>query len=80
MSFEVADLDPAKMEIIQPEDEPLPAETFLDVAHKLMSKVDYDGAVLIIDSISSLLPAKELDGDFTPGRAGLPKILSIFTK
>ena len=80
MNFEVADLDPAKMEIIQPEDEPLPAETFLDVAHKLMSNVDYDGAVLIIDSISSLLPAKELDGDFTPGRAGLPKILSIFTK
>ena len=80
MNFEVADLDPAKMEIIQPEDEPLPAETFLDVAHKLMSNTDYDGAVLIIDSISSLLPAKELDGDFTPGRAGLPKILSIFTK
>jgi len=80
MNFEVADLDPAKMEIIQPEDEPLPAETFLDVAHKLMSNTDYYGAILIIDSISSLLPAKELDGDFKPGRAGLPKILSIFTK
>ena len=26
------------------------------------------------------MPAKELDGDMTPGRAGLPKILSIFTK
>ena len=80
MNFEVADLDPEKMKIIQPEDQPLSAEIFLDVAHKLMSHPDYYGAILIIDSISSLLPAKELDGDFTPGRAGLPKILSIFTK
>ena len=80
MNFEVADLDPEKMKIIHPEDKPLPAEDFLDVAHKLMSHPDYHGAVLIIDSISSLMPAKELDGDMTPGRAGLPKILSIFTK
>lgn len=80
MNFEVADLDPEKMKIIHPEDKPLPAEDFLDVAHKLMSHPDYHGAVLIIDSISSLMPAKELDGDMTPGRAGLPKILSVFTK
>ena len=81
MNFEVAELDPSKMKIIHPEDKPLPAEDFLDVAHKLMSHPDYHGyAVLIIDSISSLMPAKELDGDMTPGRAGLPKILSIFTK
>ena len=80
LNFEVADLDPKKMKIIHPEDKPLPAEDFLDVAHKLMSHPDYHGAVLIIDSISSLMPAKELDGDMTPGRAGLPKILSIFTK
>jgi recombination protein RecA len=80
MNFEVKDLDPSKMKIIHPEDKPLPAEDFLDVAHKLMSHPDYHGAVLIIDSISSLMPAKELDGDMTPGRAGLPKILSIFTK
>ncbi len=80
LNFEVHDLDPDKMEIVHPEDKPLPAEDFLDVAHKLMSHPDYYGAVLIIDSISSLLPAKELDGDMTPGRAGLPKVLSIFTK
>jgi recombination protein RecA len=80
MNFEVRDLDASKMKIIHPEDKPLPAEDFLDVAHKLMSHPDYHGAVLIIDSISSLMPAKELDGDMTPGRAGLPKILSIFTK
>ncbi len=80
MNFEVAELDPSKMKIVHPEDKPLPAEDFLDVAHKLMSHPDYHGAVLIIDSISSLMPAKELDGDMTPGRAGLPKVLSIFTK
>ena len=80
LNFEVRDLDPEKMKIIHPEDKPLSAEEFLDVAHKLMSHPDYHGAVLIIDSISSLMPAKELDGDMTPGRAGLPKILSIFTK
>ncbi len=80
LNFEVHDLDPEKMKIVHPEDKPLPAEDFLDIAHKLMSHPDYHGAVLIIDSISSLMPAKELDGDMTPGRAGLPKILSIFTK
>jgi recombination protein RecA len=80
MNFEVHDLDPDKMKIVHPEDKPLPAEDFLDVAHKLMSHPDYYGAVLIIDSISALIPKKELDGDFSPGRAGLPKILSIFTK
>ena len=80
LNFEVSDLDPDKMKIIHSEDEPLPAETFLEVAYKLMSHPDYHGAVLIIDSISSLMPAKELDGDMTPGRAGLPKLLSVFTK
>jgi len=80
LNFEVKDLDPDKMTIVAPEDKPIPAEDFLDVAYKMMSHPDYYGAVLIIDSISSLLPKKELDGDFSPTRAGLPKILSIFTK
>lgn len=80
MNFEVKDLDPSKMKVVHPDDKPLPAEDFLQTAHKLMSDPEFYGAVLIIDSISSLIPQKELDGDFTPGRAGLPKILSIFTK
>jgi len=80
MNFQVDDFDPEKIEVIAPEDKPLPAEEFLEMAYKMMSHPDYYGAVLIIDSISSLIPAKELDGDFSPGRAGLPKILSIFTK
>jgi recombination protein RecA len=80
LNFEVSDLDPDKMTIVAPEDKPIPAEDFLDIAYKMMSHPDYYGAVLIIDSISSLMPKKELDGDFSPTRAGLPKILSIFTK
>lgn len=80
MNFEVSDLDPENMHIIHPEDKPIPAEDFLDIAYKMLSHPDYHGAVLIIDSISSLMPAKELDGDMSPGRAGLPKILSVFTK
>ena len=80
LNFEVHDLDPEKMTIVAPEDKPIPAEDFLDIAYKMMSHPDYYGGVLIIDSISSLMPKKELDGDFSPKRPGLPKILSIFTK
>lgn len=80
MNFQVDGLDPAKMLIMAPEDKPIPAEKFLEWAYLMMSHPDNHGAVLIIDSISSLIPEKELDNDFTPGRAGLPKILSIFTK
>ena len=80
MNFEVPDLDPENMTIIQPKDKPLPAEIFLETAYKLMTDPQFHGAVLIVDSISSLIAEKELDGDFSPTRAGLPKILSIFTK
>ena len=80
MNFEVPTLDPAKMKVIHPKDDPISAETFLELAYKMMSHPDWHGACLIIDSISSLTPSKELDGDMSPGRAGLPKILSVFTK
>jgi len=80
MNFQVDGLDPEKMSIMAPEDKPIPAEKFLEWGYLMMSHPDNHGAVLIIDSISSLIPEKELDNDFSPGRAGLPKILSIFTK
>jgi RecA/RadA recombinase len=80
MNFQVDGLDPEKMLIMAPEDKPIPAEKFLEWAYMMMSHSDNYGAVLIIDSISSLIPEKELDGDFTAGRAGLPKVLSVFTK
>ena len=80
MNFQVDGLDPEKMLIMAPEDKPIPAEKFLEWAYLMMSHPDNHGAAVIIDSISSLIPEKELDNDFSPGRAGLPKILSIFTK
>jgi recombination protein RecA len=80
MNFGVASLNPSKMKIVHPDDEPLSAEYFLEVAYKMMSHPDYYRGILVIDSISSLTPSKELDGDMSPGRAGLPKILSVFTK
>ena len=80
MNFELAGLDPEKMIIISPEDKPVSAEQFLDIAYKMLSDPEYHGAVLIIDSISSLIPQREIDADFGSYRAGLPKILSVFTK
>lgn len=80
LNFELAGLDPEKMVVISPVDKPVSAEQFLEIAYKMMSDPEYHGAVLIIDSISSLIPQKELDADFGSYRAGLPKILSVFTK
>jgi len=80
MNFQIDGLNPDAMTIIAPEDQPLPAEIFLDVEYKLMTDPEYHGALMIIDSLSSLIPEKELTGDMTPDRAGLPKLLSIFTK
>ena len=73
-------LDRDKMKIIHSEDEPLSAEVFLDIAVKLVSAKENAGCVCIIDSTSALIPEKELDGDMSPGRAGLPRILSMFCK
>jgi len=73
-------LDRDKMKIIHSEDEPLSAEAFLDIAVKLVSAKENEGCVCIIDSTSALIPEKELDGDMSPGRAGLPRILSMFCK
>lgn len=80
MNFELAGLDPERMIVISPQDKPVSAEQFLEIAYKMMSDPEYHGAVLIIDSISSLIPQKEIDADFGSYRAGLPKILSVFTK
>jgi recombination protein RecA len=80
MNFEVPTLDPSKIKIIHPTEDAISAEDFLEISYKIMSHPDFHGACLIIDSVSSLTPAKELDGDMSPGRAGLPKILSVFTK
>jgi recombination protein RecA len=81
MNFEVEGLDPEKMIIITAEDQPLSAEIYLDVALQLISSKENEGALCIIDSVSSLIPSKELEEDITGSmRPGLPKILSNFVK
>lgn len=81
MNFEVPGIDPSKVQVIKSGDTPLPAETFLEIARKLVSEKENEGCVLVIDSISSLIPSKDLDGDINGmTRPGLPKILSDFVK
>lgn len=81
MNFEIDGLDPAKMQIITAEDHPISAEDFLEICHKLVSLKENKGCLCIIDSVSSLIPARDLEEDVSGMiRPGLPKILSNFTK
>lgn len=81
LNFEVEGLDPDKMTIITAESKPIPAEVFLELAIKLISLKENEGALCIIDSVSSLIPARDLGEEITgTARPGLPKILSDFTK
>ena len=81
MNFEVEGLDPAKMIIVEAEDKPLSAETYFDIARAFIEDPENEGGVLIIDSLSSLIPAKDLDEDISGmTRPGLPKVISDFCK
>lgn len=81
MNFDVRGLDPEKMQIITAEDKPLSAEIFLDTALQLISAKENVGALCIIDSVSALIPSRELEEDVTGmARPGLPKLLSNFVK
>jgi RecA/RadA recombinase len=81
MNFEISELDPAKVTVIRAEEKPLSAEEFLDIAAKLVSAKENEGCVCIIDSVSSLIPQRDLEQEINGmTRPGLPKILSDFTK
>ena len=81
MNFEVDGLDPSKMQIITAEDAPISAEVFLDIVVKLLTAKENKGAICIIDSVSSLIPARDLEGEVSgERRPGLPKILGDFVK
>ena len=81
MNFAIEGLDPSKMIIITAEDKPISAEAFLDITLQLISAKENEGALCIIDSVSSLVPSKEIDEDVSGSmRPGLPKILSSFVK
>ena len=73
------DLSPEKFKIVQSQDEPLSAEEFLSIAEQYVREVPE--CVVIIDSISSLMPEKELAGELTAyTRASLPRLLGSWTK
>lgn len=81
MNFDVPDLDPEKMIVVGPDKAPMSAEDLLDITIQLISDPEFEGAVCVIDSISSLIPQKEIDEEVTGSmRPGLPKILSNFCK
>jgi len=81
MNFEVSELNPEKVTVIRAFEKPLSAEEFLDIAAKLVSAKENEGCVCIIDSISSLIPQRDLEQEINGmTRPGLPKILSDFTK
>lgn len=81
MNFEVEGLDPQGMQIITSEGPPLSAEVLLDITIKLLSAKENEGAICIIDSISSLIPARDLESEISgERRPGLPKILGDFVK
>ena len=76
---EVLDLSPEKFKIEQSEDEPLSAEEFLSIAEQYIRETPE--CVVVVDSISSLIPEKELTGELTAfSRALLPRLLGSWTK
>lgn len=81
MNFEIHGLDPSKMQIVSAENKPLSAEDFLDIVYKFVSAKENAGCLCVIDSISSLIPKRDLEQDISgETRPGLPKILSDFVK
>ncbi len=75
----IVGLDLDKITIISSGETPLPAEQFLQIAEAYMK--DNDNLIVVIDSISSLIPARDLAEDMSgERRPGLPKLLSNFTK
>lgn len=76
-------LDIERINIVHsPEDgEQLSAEDFLNIAEGLIKRKENAGAVLVIDSCSSLVPRAELDESASATiRASLPKLLSHWIK
>ena len=72
-------LDVEKIEVIESPAETLSAEKYLSIIKDIV--METPGAVIILDSVSSLIAQRDLDeevrGDYRPG---LQKILSDFTK
>ena len=65
--------------VIGPHDGEKSAEDYLNMLTDI-TKTD-EGAVIIVDSVSNMLPKEEMEGDITANvRAKLPRLLAIFLK
>jgi len=75
-------LDPEKMWVMQKEKDgpPLPAQVFLNAAIDFMSDPNNKGAMVIVDSTSTMVTQEELDEQIKAGRTVLPRLLSLFCK
>lgn len=75
-------LDPEKLKVVQKSKggKIIPAEVFLDSSIEIMGDPDNFGAMLIIDSTSSLIPQSELDENIKAGRNTLPRLLASWCK
>lgn len=72
---------PKVHKISPPDDEHWSAEKFLGATEMLVKDPENKGCLVIIDSVSALIPQKELDADVSAQiRAGLPKMLGHWTK
>lgn len=81
MNFDIEGLDPSKIDVVGAIDEPLSAETYFNIAREFIIDPENEGGLLIIDSLSSLIPERDLVEDISgTTRPGLPKVISDFCK
>jgi len=75
-------LIPDKLKVIQkdPEGKIIPAEVFLDSSISIMGDPANKGAMVILDSSSTLIPQGELDEDIKATRNSLPRLLALWCK
>lgn len=75
-------LDPEKLWVLQKnrEGQIIPAEIFLDASIDIMGDPDNKGAMVIVDSTSTMIPKAELDDGIKPTRNSLPRLLALWCK
>lgn len=76
-------LNPELLKVISPEDdgESLAAEDVFTIIETLVNDPINNGAIIVLDSISSLLPRSEMDADISGTlRANLPKMVTHWGK
>ena len=75
-------LDPERMHVLQKGKggKIVSAEVFLNASINIMGSPDFFGGLMIVDSVSTLIPQSEIDEGCKAGRNSLPRILANWTK